>query len=477
VLSAFSCVPRVSADGSVSYISNPLASTGVPIISVEDDVNIEMVPYGTFELTQIDEGEVLSSSGVSPVSNLCTGGKMTSGEYTCSVSSVDENVSGSVFGDVFSHSCRIDVVLATYPMFFHGGDFNGDGRIDIYRGEWPSFSDVTGQLQPSAEFVNGEIAPGDEYHYSGAVNYPPDVNPEYGTDGSERTAAKYVPEVLSAGDSVDQQPSNPSEADSTLAFPQQDCSESPLESVRTNCASGRKAYNEWDMIRNPNTASNTVQCETVNGQSNCGMPLWYPDANKQLARPVSQATTCPTVDTVFPHYACLNANAFLFGWVFQFSGFIQNLDCLIHNSCMKNVKIMMRTESLLGSNKGCEEPCGDVYSDTLVASQRAPNYLSSCDNYGTGQNAPCWPDTYVGTPGLCRICGTLTVCTFVWKNWLKDNYDRQRTENAPCEDKDKMVFLGKTYTMCSFDAAPDGTPGYFGYVKAVSAVRDLLGVQ
>ncbi len=474
----------VHAEGSVSYLTQPLvAASSVPFSPVADDLDVTMVPYEQWDLG----GEVVLSAqgGVSPVSNACTGGRMTQGNYTCSTFSTSDNVSSFFSGYTFSKSCRIDVVLATYPKFFHGGDLNSDGRIDIYKGEWPSFADATGQLQPSTEFVGGMMLPGDEYKYSGAVNYPPETNPRYLSDGKERTEAEYVPEVLSAGDSVDQPPTNGGSQDSTLAFPNTECTNSPLNEIKSDCASGRKSYNEWAMWGNPVTMNTKVNldtesvgdpavagtstfCQTINGQSNCGNPFWYPDKGKVLARYTSDNSTCPLVNNVSGDLACINASAAVFGWVFKFSGFFQNLACIVRGDCLTNVNIMMNTESLTGSNQGCEEPCGDVYSDTLVASQRPPNYSKDCANFGVGQNSPCWPDTYIGTAGMCRVCGSMVPCTFVWKNWLKDNYDRQRTENKPCDETGWVTYKGKKYWMCNFEET-NGVPGYFDFVKAFSA--------
>lgn len=464
--------------GAVSYLNNSLASKSVPLNPIDDNIDIKIVPSEELMF----DAEVLSSQ-VNP-SQMCKGSSMTKGGFVCSNVSTKGEVTGFLNGSTFSRSCQIMVVEATYPKFFRGGDFNKDGRIDIYKGEWPSFSDATGQTQPDAKFVRKggkvEIIPGDEYHLSMSINHIPNGNVKPPTDGSEPTAAKFVPKVTGAGNSIDEQASASSESDSYIAFPPQGCDESPLTSIATNCESGRKAFHEWSSWSNPRYRDNSEEkdtdektenpsdiagtstaCRTVNGQSNCGIPFWYPDNEKRLARKPASDITCPSVQYAPSSIACINAFLVAFGWMFKFSGILQNLGCMTMGNCYENVQVMMNVESLTGSNQGCEEPCGDVYSDTLISSQNPPNHFKECNNYGTGQNSPCWPDYYVGTRGICNVCGDDVGCTFVWKNWVRDNYVRQRTENGPCGDDDKITYKGVTYSMCDVDE-------YVNYVIARS---------
>ncbi|MDD3662067.1 MAG: hypothetical protein PHG63_03295, partial [Candidatus Dojkabacteria bacterium] len=155
---------------SVSYLSQgPSASAvyaqQIPIQALQIEQNLEMVPYYGVPIS----GDVLQAQGGrSPTSDMCNGSDMSSNSFVCSEFSSGDDVEDSVSGITFRKSCEINVIYATYPAFFHGGDFvpqEGDGRIDFWRGEWPSFSDVSGRTTPDADYVAGVgLVPGDEYH-------------------------------------------------------------------------------------------------------------------------------------------------------------------------------------------------------------------------------------------------------------------------------------------------------------------------
>lgn len=468
-------LPVSAAADDVSYLTNLYAHSVVPLEPLDDKLNIEIVEYDESDAFTVGlDGEVLSSqSGQSDVSNLCSGIKMINSNTVCSTISVNDSVTNSGSSNMFSQSCNVRIILGTYPMFFHGGDFDCNNRYDIDNGEWPPFSQFGGQLQPSATFAsNGEIYLGPDGLSANDVNTSPNYDADYMDDGTPITTTEVTSTVTGTSNGANVTSAVPSKVD--LGLPNKPCECSPLDaSISCPCASGSLAKANFSKWENPaSESSGTVIGSIVNGQSNLGSPFMAPDPGKALARLTGAVSECKAVDNVFPDYACLNAGSALMATnlSFQVVGFFSNLGCIVRGDCMFNVRVMVETGSLLGSNSGCEEPCGDVYSDSLVSAQRAPNSTTaSCTSYGsdvTGLNAPCVEDKYVGTIGLCSVCGMTTSCTFVWKNWLYDNYLRERANLGPCVRKFKNIGPVR-YNMCHFEKEA-GELGYFEYVRAMA---------
>ncbi len=418
----------------VSYLQSPIIAQQVELQPMLSNVDVEEVPYLPLDLSGA-AGVLAAQSSRSPISELCKGADVSSGSYVCSTFSTRDEVSDSVQGERFSKFCKIHIVYATYPAFFKGGDFvdidgdgrpDADGRTDVYQGEWRSFANVTGRTMPDSVYVDGEAVPGASYHMTGASNFGPEDNLPYLIDPKEATETDYHPMVTSSGEVVDDPGSLGADSDSKLAIGP--CDESPLETVGEKCESAVKAYSEW-----------------FDGS------ILAPEIGGGLSRPIADAGTCPLVENVNYKIACLNAETALLGWTFSFWGRLMDLGCLLTNTCYEDVQLMIQTDSLMGTNYGCEEPCGDVYSDAIVASQRAPSLTTDCSSDGMGgQNTPCVEDRYVGTPGLCSVCNKLVPCTFVWKNWLYDHWEAQMGESDVCE-------VGVNAKFCTFEE-------YFKYV-------------
>ncbi|MDD3661631.1 MAG: hypothetical protein PHG63_01060, partial [Candidatus Dojkabacteria bacterium] len=409
----------------------------IPIQPLQIEQNLEMVPYYGVPIS----GDVLQAQGGrSPISDMCNGSDMSSNSFVCSEFSSGDDVEDSVSGHTFNKSCDINVVYATYPSFFHGGDFYppavgdtpaGDGRIDFWRGEWPSFSDVSGRTTPDADYVAGVgLVPGDEYHWSNATNYPPNQNPGYGENTANATAAEYRPYVADSGQVENAPGTNGSDGESMMAIGP--CDNPPTEEIRIACESVVKAHYEW-----------------------YDESYYTPDPEKRIGRPISDSGTCPLVENVNYNVACINAGTFLQGWLFSWWGVLSNVSCLFNEeACYEDVQLMLLTDSIVGTNDGCEEPCGDMVMDMQNSSTSPPDPSRECSSYTTGNNNPCWPDRYIGTPGLCTVCGRFVPCTFIWKNWLFDNYSMLRKESPHC-------IIHPEDEMCTFE-------GYFEKVIELS---------
>lgn len=336
---------------------------------------------------------------------------MSSGKKLCTTASIQDNVSSSVSGNTFLKSCKVDLVVATYPSFFHGNDQNIDGRVEIFgafngQPETASMSDATARTVPDVYYepATNSLTPGPTYKHTTSINEPPTFENVNYTNAGELTVINYKMSVTSSNSELTTSPSDSGLGWGPCRFP-------PMTPPPSRCEVPKRLEEEWDE-------------DTSN--------FLTPDPNRVNGRPIVEETTCPMYDEVPPRGACINAAAALTGWIFNIWGTILNLSCLVRNDCYRNVDIMVETDSMLGSNEGCKEPCGDFYSDQMISARSIPNSSGQCSNYGEGQDAPCFPDKYVGTPGLCTVCGQFVPCTIVWKNWLYDEYHRIRLETPPC---------------------------------------------
>lgn len=403
------------AGGGVSYLYEPLLAQVVELEELDsENRNYEMVPYNLMEDPSLLQGEVLQASGSSPITSDCKGTTLTDGVFVCSEFRHTENVSGSGSGLTFSKDCPVTVTFATYPAFFYGRDVDGDNRYVPFNPqdprqeiEWSDFANVGIQRGANASAVEGENMYPDPDVRQGYRNVlPPNAGDELleGVDLKERTVTN-ASFSISGGD-----------AEMTQGEPTRigtdPCEEDPSKEGSLACPSGKFSYYQTE------------------GIASAYLP---PDPEKKIGRPQAGETVCYAVEEVKYKLACINGEDLLFGWTVRFEGILENIQCRIEGNCLENVRVVINTDSLLGTNEGCEEPCMDFAQDLYISSMNAPNTGGSCSSYGEGMNSPCWEDSYIGTPGMCRVCGKLTPCTLLWKNWIKTEYEWMRAEIGPCD--------------------------------------------
>jgi hypothetical protein len=414
----FNTAVPLYAGGGVSYLYEPLLSQIVELEQLDSgNRNYEMVPYNIMENPSLLQGEVLQASGSSPVTADCEGTTLTEGEFVCSEFRHTENVSESGSGDTFSKDCPVTVAFATYPAFFFGRDVDGDNRYIPFnpqdrrqKVEWSDFANVGMQRGANASAVEGEnMYPASDIREGYRNVLPPNAGDDVleGQDLKERTVTKAA--FSTSGGDAEMTQGEPTRIGTDP------CEEDPSEEGAEACPSGKLSF------------------VTTEEATYGFMP---PDPEKRAGRPQGAETVCYVVENVKYQIACINELDLLFGWVMRFQGILENIQCRIEGNCLENVRVVIDTDSLLGTNEGCEEPCMDFSHDLYISSMNPPNTGGSCSSYGEGMNSPCWEDSYIGTPGFCRVCGKLTPCTLLWKNWIKTDYEWMKAGIGPCDPEE-----------------------------------------
>jgi hypothetical protein len=419
----------VRAADNVSYLYEPIFSQIVELEDLNPDRGYEMVPYEVdVEGEVIESGEVLSSGG----SVDCSGVSLTEGAMVCSETDHNENVSNVGSGITFSRDCTIELLAGTYPRFFFGYDPDRDNRYPPYDPDnpnqppqWPGFAV---EMMPTASDVRisgGVSSPGESFK-EGARNFYPPNNSELNadlenTDFTERTEVTATPSAEGPNASMQQA--------GEIDFSTDECEEDPSEPGNGNCPSGIFASTQGGYIAEAFTT---------------------PSQTEITGRPISDEAVCYLVEGVPSIGACINIPGIIRLPVLRLAGILQDIECRIRGDCMEDVHLILSVDAIRGNNQGCEPPCMDYTGDMLISVTKTADPTRNCSSYEKGTNSPCFNDSYVGTPGICSVCGRVVGCTIIWQNWIRDNYEYE-TASLPACDPDENPY-------CEWD-------GYWDYVK------------
>ncbi len=413
---------------------------------------LEIVPQNEQSDISSVPGEVLSAgSAVSPVTDNCGGLVITTGDFLCTENGVDIDVSDGQRASeqaetiTFNKNCEIKLTKVTIPAYWIGTKrADGDVRLNVQnKGEEfgsPPFSNYVNTYFAVEYDDEGESRIAQDFNVFRGHEAPNLHEALTGSGGPGAYIEMITNVVGDGGTSVNTVESN-TEGTGTGA-----CEPAPVKNHGgLQCESPLWTAVVTDMeLTYIYSAPNPKSEASTKRQGDESAAEDTPEA-KQAAR------HCTTPAEMVPaRLSCLSTPS-LVGGVANIFGSAQ---CAIDSdACYTDVKIIINTAKLIGDNAGCSHPCPDWYSDLTKNILSAPDPDKADSTIPP--NTPYYEDRYVGTPCTVSVCGRNVNSVCLWKDWLKDYYDRVVLENNPCDpdDPDKVCTWDEFKEMV-YDANP-----------------------
>lgn len=393
-------------------------------------INPESVDFEPLGVV-LEGGSVLGAV----ISSDCGGYDVGISDMACASSSTEIGFKGPLTDSAvsFDENCRINVLQASIPTFFMGCDPNKDGRIDTFGDngacELPPIADFYGNTFET-KVEKGETIQGDKFHQTFSVFYEPNSGKKYTTPVEGEAKASFKPDVVG------------SDGNAKIL---------DTEGLGSNGTSNTSSYscNGFWGESSGSGESPAGSCESWVGSNDplnkSVAKMFVPPSSpgvKVIQRSGSTSCSLPSVGAKY-RISCINLEGYVQGWVANFTGAVSRAKCVIDSvtgidlNCKRNVVITLSTQNVIGSNASKEDSSPDKVMDTFVSSTRPPGLASSTCGYSEpgGQFAPCWTDDYVYTPAVCEVCGKHVKCFFIWKNYVKDHFERAKPEKGPCTGK------------------------------------------
>ncbi len=344
--------------------------------------------------------------------------------YVCRTNDaqVDVTEGSQISGNsvVFSQNCSVKLVESTYPAYWNGYDSNGDGEIDVRKGEWPDMKNLLTSTE-SVEFVGEDTYASEDSDCNCQFVTPGECT--CGTnEGNEGTSYTYSAGALN-GASSEGEIATPACGGDSSATNQEGCSSVKLAEKEAN-GSYYGGSSMADIYKTPGYRDRWE--DTLTGESG---PGW----------------SCTQGDIDAPYE--VGCSSVFFANPVNFSGVISDISCLLdRQSCITTEKFNLAI-TIPGLNRvdlsdeGIQSRSNslDNAMDTAVYEQ-APDLERQALVLDLARNevpmSHDWPyseDYFVETPALVSICGRLTQVSIMYKDYLRDYFVRNVNAKGVCD--------------------------------------------